>query len=471
MLRAAIFAVFSALLSAAIAPAQPRPNVVFIMADDLGHGHLGCYGQTIIQTPNIDRLAREGLRFTQAYAGCTVCAPSRSVLMTGLHTGHTPVRANSGGVSLRDEDVTVAEVLKKAGYATGCFGKWGLGEHGTAGVPWKQGFDEFFGYLHQVHAHSHYPPYLWHNDKRYPLPQNGGHPRDLTGDRRGQHSHDEITAKALHFIRRNKDRPFFCYIPYTIPHVEILAPEESVKPYRGRFEETPYVDKNKHYADQPTPRAVYAGMVAHMDKSVGQILGLLEELKIDDNTIVFFTSDNGAQSGAGTDPEFFNGNGGLRGYKGSFYEGGIRTPLLVRWPRVIKQPRVVHQVTYFADVLPTLAELAGAAVPSNLDGISLVPTLDPSRGQPQPQHAYLYWELTAGKGRTQAARMGDWKAVRPKPGADLELYDLRFDPTEAKNVAAAHPEIVVRMELILKDARVDPPPQIEPVKPEGRLFR
>jgi uncharacterized sulfatase len=465
----------SARPATAAAPAE-RPNIVFILADDLGYAHLGCYGQKIIQTPNLDRLAAEGMRFTQAYAGCSVCAPSRSVLMTGYPMGHTSVRANTGGIPLRDEDVTIAEVLRAAGYTCGGFGKWGLGDAGTPGVPTRQGFAEFFGYLHQVHAHSYYPPYLWHNDRKHPLPGNSGNDRGLTGERRGQYSHDEIAAKALDFIKRHKDRPFFCYVPFTIPHVEILAPESAVKPYRGKFMETPFVDPRKHYADQPTPRAVFAGMISHLDHSVGRIGDLVKELGLDRRTVIIFTSDNGAQGGAGTDPQFFNATGPLRGFKGSLYEGGIRVPFIVRWPGAVKPGAVSEHVCSFADVLPTLAELAGAEPPKGIDGVSFVPVL---RGAKQKPHAYLYWELQQFNAKmgfipntlTQAVRVGDWKAVRPQGGGPLELYDLSRDIGESKNVAAEHPDVVAKIEAILKTCRTEPRPQREPEKPAGKLFQ
>jgi len=285
-----------------------RPNIVFILADDLGWGDLGCYGQRYIRTPNLDRLAREGTRFTDAYAGCTVCAPSRSVLMTGLHMGHTPVRANSGGIPLLAEHFTVAELLAEAGYRTGCFGKWGLGDIGTEGVPWKQGFEEFFGYLHQVHAHFYYPPYLWENDRKFYLEEN----RD---GRRGSYSHDLIAARALEFIRRHRSEPFFCYVAFTIPHWELLVPEDSLAEYQGKIPEAePYRDPRRHYADQPLPRATYAAMVTRMDCDVGRFVGLLAELGLERDTVVFFSSDNGAAERLRKD-EFFSSYGPFRGHK------------------------------------------------------------------------------------------------------------------------------------------------------------
>lgn len=469
----------SAVLDAGAADGRP-PNVVFIMADDLGFGHLGCYGQEKIRTPNIDQLAAEGMRFTQVYAGNNVCAPCRSVLMTGLHMGHTPVRGNSGGIPLRDEDVTVAEVLKAAGYATGGFGKWGLGDAGSSGVAHRQGFDEFFGYYDQVHAHSYYPAYLWHNDRKHPLPGNSGRESDgLTGEERTTYSHDVIMEKAREFIRRHRDRPFFCYIPSTIPHTELLVPEDSLQEYAGRWPEpNPYVTERKHYADQEQPRAALAAMVTRLDREVGRVLDLLEELGLEENTIVVFTSDNGAQGSGGPDPAFFNATGELRGHKGDMYEGGLRVPMIVRWPGRIEPGSVSDHVWYFADVMPTLAKLAGTPAPDRTDGISVVPTLT-GRGE-QKQHEFLYWERSGFDPRTgeirpnslvQAVRMGKWKAIRHRPDREPELYDLAMDEAETKNVAGEHPEIVARVERIMEREHVDPPPQLEPETSNGWQFR
>ena len=430
--------------------AEPRrPNIVFLLADDMGPGQLGCFGQKLIRTPNIDRLAAEGMRFTQCYAGCCVCAPSRSTLMTGLHTGHTPVRRNGGGNPLLPEDVTVAEVLKSAGYATGLFGKWGLGDEGTTGIPTKQGFDEFLGYLHQVHAHFYYPYYLCHNEGRLLLPGNDGGKRE-------QYSHDLITDAALDFVWRHKQQPFFLYLAFTIPHVELLVPEDSLAEYRGKFPETPLAT-NGHYASQPTPRAALAGMITRLDRSVGQVMALLKELNLDDNTIVFFTSDNGGAVGAGTDAEFFNSTLNLRGHKGALYEGGIRTPMIVRWPGKV-QPATTNNLAWaFWDFLPTAAELAGAQPPPNLDGLSVVPTLmgEKAAGRSQSQHDYLYWEQPAGKNLLQAVHAGDWKAVRLRASAPLELYNLATNPGESTNVAAEHPDVAARLEKLLTTARTE----------------
>jgi arylsulfatase A-like enzyme len=438
-----------------------RPNIIFIMADDLGVGHLGCYGQTRIRTPNIDRLAQQGLRFAQAYAGCTVCAPSRSTLMTGLHMGHTPVRLNPGGIPLRASDITVAEVLKKAGYATGIFGKWGLGDARTTGVPEKHGFDESFGYLHQVHAHFYYPDYLWKNGAKFILQEN-------SGGKRGRYSHDLIVSEALDFVRAHRDRPFFLYLAPTIPHLELLVPEDSLDEYRGRFPETPFHDPRGHYADQATPHAAIAGMITRLDRGVGQLMSLLEELNLDKNTIVFFTSDNGAQNGYATDPDFFKATGLFRGYKQDFYEGGIRVPMIIRWPGRVRPGRMTDQIWAHWDFMPTAAEVAGTRAPSNVDGISLLPTI---LDKQQKQHSFYYWEFGDAAKLAQAVRAGDWKGVRTRPGVALELYDLKADPGEKRNVAADHPDVAARIEKILRTARVDPPPQIEPPKEPGKSYQ
>lgn len=449
---------------AAVAPGAqgPRrpPNIVFLMADDLGYGDVGCYGQQIIRTPNIDRLAAEGTRFTQAYAGCTVCAPSRSVLMTGLHMGLTSVRANPGGVPLLDSDVTVAEVLRRAGYATGGFGKWGLGDKGTDGVPWKQGFDEFFGYLNQVHAHYFYPEFLYANDRRVPLEGN-------TGGARRTYSHDAIAGRALDFIRRHRDRPFFCYMPFTLPHLELLVPEDSMTPYEGKVEEKPYVDPRRHYADQPKARAAYAGMVSRLDRDVGRVLALLAELKLEENTLVFFTSDNGSAVPLWGD-DYFASAGHLRGHKQNLYEGGIRVPMIARWPGRVPRGKVSEHAWGFWDVLPTLAEVAGAKPPAKRTGTSVLPALE---GREQPAERFLYWELPrydnkSGRFRDevpmQAARMGEWKVVRPEPDGALELYNLASDPFERRNVWGQYPAVQKRLAEFLKTARVPPRPQRDP---------
>ena len=424
-----------------------KPNIVLIMADDLGYGHLGSYGQARIRTPNIDRLADEGVRFTQFYSGSTVCAPARSVLMTGRHTGRTSVRGNTGGISLLPKDVTLGEVLRGAGYATGVFGKWGLGDHGTAGVPYAQGFDEFVGYLHQVHAHFYYPSFLWDNDRRLELPENAG-------DRRVTYSHDVVTDRALQFVRQHRDGPFFLYLAYTIPHTELLVPEESMRAYDGAFPEPNPYPGDGHYAAQEQPRTAFAAMVSRMDRDVGRLASLLGELGIDDRTIVLFTSDNGGQDGWGADLAFFEGNGPLRGGKMNLYEGGIRVPLIARWPGVVAAGRVSDHVWAFWDVLPTLAELSGAPAPEDIDGVSMLPAvLGVGRVGHQPvTHEFLYWEYGNVLGQApirQAVRWGTWKGLRADLDSPLELYDLAVDLGETTDVADSHPDIVARLAAYL----------------------
>ena len=430
----------------ATAAADRPPNVILIVADDLGYGHLGCYGQQKIKTPNIDRLAVEGMRFTQFYSGATVCAPSRSVLMTGLHTGHTPVRRNGGANPLRDEDVTLAEVLKRAGYATGGFGKWGLGTEDTGGAPTKQGFDEFFGYLHQVHAHFFYPYWLSDNGKPLMLPEN-------EGGRRGKYSHDVILSRGVDFIRRNKDRPFLCYLPFTLPHVELAVPEDSERPYRGKFPEEPIGDR-PGYITSDAPRATFAGMVSRLDDGVGRVAALVRELGLDENTLIVFTSDNGPQ-GDRWQPlvEFFDGNGPFRGTKTTLYEGGIRVPLIARWPGRIKPGTTSDRVCGNQDLFPTLADVAGATPPGDLDGRSLLPTLT---GGESPAHDHLYWEHYTGKGMIQAVRRGDWKLVQGAPGGPFELYDLSKDVGETTDVAADHPEVVKTLSDLAARSHTEP---------------
>lgn len=440
-----------AALTAATVSAQP-PNIVLIMADDLGYGHLGSYGQKKIRTPYLDRMAAEGIRFTNAYAGSTVCAPSRSVLMTGLHGGHTPVRGNLGDAHIADADVTLAEMLKQAGYATGGYGKWGLGLEDSPGHPLRQGFDDFLGYLHQVHAHFYYPFWLTFNYGRMNLRlnENGG---------RGQYSHDLMIERATDFIRKHREGPFFAYLPVIIPHVELAVPADSLEEYLGEFPEDPqFQEKRIGYLVSPNPRATYAAMVSHLDRDVGRILALLEEFGIDENTIVVFNSDNGAQSNFDVNEEFFNATGGLRGYKGSMYEGGLRIPQIARWPGKIRPGSVTDHVTYFPDMMPTLAEIAGVDSPPT-DGISIVPTLL-AEGE-QERHQWLYWELVSSGNKLsrQGARNGHWKFVRNAMDAPIELYDLEADPLERNDLAADRPEMVRRFEDWLSANRTEPPDQ------------
>ncbi|MDO8544792.1 MAG: arylsulfatase [Opitutaceae bacterium] len=430
----------------AAAPNRP-PNIVFILADDLGVGHLGCYGQDKIKTPHVDRLAAEGIKFTQFYAGANVCAPARSTLMTGLHTGHTAVRNNGLDRHLYDEDVTVAEVLKKAGYATGGFGKWGLGRDTTPGVATKQGFDVWFGQYSQTHAHFYYPYFLMSNLEQVPLPEN-------EGKKRGRYAADVTQGQALKFIetQARAGRPFFAYLPTTLPHVELTAPEDSWEEYKGKWRKFARPDPRPGYIGSEDALAEFAGMVARMDRHVGEVMAKLKALGVDEHTIVFFSSDNGPQPGAWRDifVEFFDGAMGRRGAKGDFYEGGTHVPLLVRWPGRIKPGTVTDLVSYFPDVMPTLAELAGATAQlPKTDGISVVPTLLGRSGQ--KKHEFLYWE-SAGANQTvaqQAIRWGNWKAVRGRTAKDWELYDLKSDPKESKDVSAANPDVMKKIHAII----------------------
>jgi arylsulfatase len=459
---AAILA-FSVHFTETFAENARAPNIVIILADDLGHGDLGCYGQTKIKTPHIDRLAAEGMRFTSFYCGCSVCAPSRCALMTGKHMGHATVRDNmqraaevEGQHAMEPGSATVAQLLKKAGYSTAIVGKWGLGMPEDHSSPLDFGFDHHYGYLCQGMAHTFYPPYLWRDDRKEML---AGNPPYFYGQQEviepsGKlYSHDLMAGDALDWVRRHKEGPFFLYLAFTIPHVSLQVPEDSLAEYLGKWPETP-VTNSKHYANHATPRAAYAAMITRMDRDVGRLMALLKELQLDGNTLVFFASDNGAVFPlSGTDPEFFNSTGNLRGYKQDLYEGGIRTPFIARWPGHIKPGTSSDFVGAFWDVLPTLCEIAGATAAANIDGVSIAPTL---LGQPgQKEHEYLYWEDQSG-GRAQAVRFGDWKAVRNNvdktPDATPELYNLASDPGETTNVADRHPEVAAKAAAYMKAA-------------------
>ncbi len=413
------------------ADAAPRPNIVYIMADELGYYELSCLGHPHIQTPHIDRMARQGVRFTQALAGSSLCAPTRCCLMTGKHSGHTSVRTNGGGTPLRAGEETVASLLKQAGYATGGFGKWGCGGRGSTGVPEEHGFDTFIGYYDQVHAHSYFPAYIVHNSREMVLPGNRG------GRSGPTYSHYVIVEEAKKFIRANHQRPFFCYLPVTPPHGMFDIPDDD--------------PAWQIYRDQPWPEEArrYAAMVTMLDRQVGDVFALLEELKLDEKTIVFFCGDNGGNDyfRGPQHPRGFHGpnvnprNGvEFRGRKGNLYEGGLRVPMIVRWPQRIEAGRVSDLLWYFPDVLPTLAELAGAPAPDDVDGLSIVPELlgEDAAGRRQPQHEYLYWELN----QQTAVRMGHWKAVRPRRQSSWELYNLDSDVSETENVAGKHPEVL-----------------------------
>jgi arylsulfatase A-like enzyme len=430
-------------LQAAAADSPRPPNIVFILADDLGYGDLGCYGQKQMQTPNLDRLAAEGMRFTQCYAGSTVCAPSRCALMTGKHTGHATIRGNAL-VPLRADDVTVAEVLKQSGYTTGLIGKWGLGEPGTMGIPNRKGFDYFYGYLNQVHAHNYYPDYLWKNQEKVAIA--GNVVKNGVASQRGQYSHELFTRQALEFVNEHRSKPFFLYLAYTIPH----ANNE-----RGRAEGNGMeVPSDAPYSNKPWPQVEknHAAMITRLDADVGRLMTRLKELDLDEKTIVFFSSDNGPHNEGGADPQFFHSSGPLRGFKRDLTEGGIRVPMIVRWPGKIGSGRVSDQVWAFWDFLPTAADLAGAKTPPGLDGVSVMPTLL-AKGE-QKQHAFLYWEFHE-RGSQQAVRMGDWKAIRASLGVPLVLYNLRTDLGETKNVAAEHRDVVARIEAYLQSARTE----------------
>jgi len=423
-----------------------KPNIIFVMADDLGYGDLGCFGQTMFATPHLDRMAAEGMWFTDFYAGSTVCAPSRSCLLTGTHTGHTRIRGNSSKVTgdrvpLLPEDLTVAEVLKQAGYATGVIGKWGLGESGTTGIPNRQGFDYWFGYLNQRRAHNYYPDYLWRNEEKVIL--EGNVVEANVAIRRAHYSHDLFTREALDFIDRNRDQPFFLYLAYTIPHANNQAGEEGME-----------VPSDEPYSDEnwPQQQKNCAAMIHRLDRDMGQIFAKLKTLGLDEDTIVFFTSDNGPHSEGGNDPEFFNSNGPLRGIKRDLYEGGIRVPMIVHWPGHIKAGTTSSLPWAHWDFLPTAAAIAGVEVSAPVDGISVLPTL---QGKAQKDREYLYWEFEERRGFNQAVRVGDWKGVRRNPDAPTELYSLREDLGESRNAAAGHPDTVARVEEIFTSARTE----------------
>ncbi len=458
--------------------AGAKPNVIFILADDLGYGELGCYGQEKIRTPHIDRLAAEGMKFTQHYSGSPVCAPSRCVLMTGKHTGHAYIRNNDemgyrgevwrnpnleGNRPMLENTYTVGRMFQKAGYTTGAIGKWGLGGPDNSGDPNKQGFDHWYGYLCQRVAHNYYPIHLWRNSEKHVLAQNKYFyphqrlPKDKDPFDKAsyapysgkQYSMDLMAEEALWFIRENKDRPFFLYLPFPVPHAAIQVPEDSLQEYEGAFPETPYKGE-KGYLPHPAPRAGYAAMVTRMDREIGKIMALLKEFGIDDKTLIFFSSDNGPTFNGGTDSEFFNSAGPLRGLKTMLYEGGIRVPLVARWPGKIKPNTVSEHSSAFWDFLPTFAELLGTKPPRDIDGISILPTLL-GNNEKQGVHAFLYWEY----GGRQAVRMGDWKAYRKDVNSPIELYNLKDDIAEQHNLAEKKPDVVSQMREIMRDARTE----------------
>ena len=434
-----------------------RPNIIFILADDLGYGDIGSYGQKEIKTPVLDRLAAEGTRYTQFYAGCTVCAPSRCALMTGYHTGHGIIRGNRNPeIALRPEDRSWGQVLKDAGYATGIFGKWGVGPEGSTGTPLKKGFDTFFGYYTQLQAHNYYPAQIWLDEKPYPL---RNQVTAGVSTNKLDYVPDLTTREALRFIDQHARQPFFLYLPYTLPHANNEAKNKGMEVPS----DAPYSDK-----PWPQPQKNHAAMITRLDTYVGQVLQRVKELGLEKDTLVMFTSDNGPHREGGADPEFFHSAGPLRGIKRDSYEGGIRVPLLAKWPGHVAAGAASDAVWAFWDVLPTLAEVGGGTAPAGIDGVSMVPdllTLEEMDRKRSP-HPPLYWEFHE-RGFDQAVRMGDWKYIRlQRPaGTKVELYNLKEDRGETHDVAKEHPDVIARVETYLKTARTESP--YWPVKAPG----
>jgi len=447
---------------------EQKPNIIYILADDLGFGDLGVYGQDKIETPNIDRLAASGMLFRNHYTGSTVCAPSRSALLTGLHTGHTPIRGNKelipeGQEAMPDSIFTIGKMMKQAGYATGAFGKWGLGFVETSGDPINQGFDTFFGYNCQRIAHRYYPEYLWENQEKYYLEGNDWENQEV-------YAQDIIHDKTMAFLEANKEKPFFMFVPLVAPHAELAVPDDEIfHKYRKKFgEEQPFVGGEgadygseniviAKYQSQLYPRATYAAMVERIDRYVGEILDKVEEMGLTENTVILFASDNGPHREGGNDPDFFNSNGDYRGYKRDLYEGGIRTPFIVKWPGIIAAGTENDHISAFWDVLPTLAEIIGFGDLPKIDGISFLPSL---QQKDQKEHDYLYWEFVEQGGK-QAIRKGDWKVVKlnaknPKE-TKLELYNLKDDPSEKIDLALQYPELVAEMDILMQQAHVTNP--------------
>lgn len=423
-----------------------KPNIIYIMVDDLGYGDLSCYGQRKFQTPHLDQMAKEGIRFTSFYSGSTVCAPSRCALMTGRHTGHAHIRGN-GEHPLRDADFTLAEYCQQQGYRTGVFGKWGLGLADNSGSPEKQGWDEFLGYTSHVHAHHFYTNHLWKiaDGKTVRVPNDSA-----------RHTHLRIMEAGLDFVRKHKDQAFFMYLAITMPHAEVFAPTQSaIAPFlnpdgSSKFPETPFVQSKGNYRSQAKPKAHFAGMVTHLDQDVGRLMALLKELGIDENTYVFFTSDNGPHQEGGADPEFFDSNGALTGIKRDLYEGGIRVPFLA-WGGKVKGGRISDEVLANWDFFPTMAKLIGGKKTNYLDGISFAKVLG---GKPLAKsRPALYWEFHE-RGFDQAVRIGDWKAIRQsRKGGKTELYDLKNDIGEQHDLAGQYPEIVAMAEKAMTENR------------------
>ena len=459
-----------------------KPNIVYILADDLGYNELGAYGQKRIHTPNLDRLAAEGMKFTDHYSGSPVCAPSRCTLLTGKHTGHAIIRDNDemaergdvwhdpnleGQRPLPPHTTTIGTLLQSAGYKTACIGKWGLGGPHSTGHPNRQGFDHFFGYLCQRQAHNYYPDHLWRNEKKVVLKGNpyffphqrfprGLDPNDPANYKRyrgKQYAPDLMLKEAFRFVRENKNRPFFLYFATTVPHLALQVPEDSLKEYEGVFPDKPYLGQHG-YLPNRTPRATYAAMISRMDRDIGRLVRLIQDLGLEKDTLFIFSSDNGTTYTGGVDYKFFDSVDSLRGLKGRVYEGGIRVPMIARWKEHIEPGQVSHRVSAFWDILPTVCEAAGISTPYGTDGLSLLPTF---LGEKTPPHRYLYWEFRDYGGQ-QAVRMGNWKGVRTglrKPNTDtrIQLYDLSRDISEKNNLAAQHPDVVKKMKPIFTRAR------------------
>jgi arylsulfatase A-like enzyme len=457
---------------------KSKPNIIYIYADDLGYGELGSYGQTKIKTPNLDRMAKEGMRFSQHYSGAPVCAPSRSILMTGKHSGHSYIRGNyelggfadsleGGQMPLHEGAYTIAKMLKERGYSTALTGKWGMGVTGTTGSPLKHGFDYYYGYLDQKQAHNFYPTHLWENDKWDAL---NNHVFSVHGKIDPKTATDadfakfigkdyapaKITQKALGFLEKNKDKPFFLYLPYPLPHLALQAPEEYVKKYIGQFDEKPYFGE-KGYAPNKYPLSTYAAMITFLDDQVGIIMDRIKKLGLDENTIIMFSSDNGATFSAGVDTKFFNSVSGLRGLKMDLYEGGIRVPFIARWPNKIKANTVSSHVSGQLDIMATLAEISGDKI-SNTDGISLLPELT-GKKEEQKKHDFLYFEYPENGGQL-AVRIGNWKGVktnvRKEPNGKWQLFDLSKDRNETTDNASSNPQIIAEMNAIVKREHVHP---------------
>lgn len=434
---------------------QSRPNIIFIFADDLGYGELGCYGQQKIETPNIDKLAQAGMKFTQFYSGSTVCAPARASFLTGLHTGHTVIRGNKsvepeGQTALPDSVITFVNLLQQNGYATAAFGKWGLGFITNSGDPNKKGFDKFYGYNCQSRAHDYYPPYIWNDHDKVDLSVN------KTSD--SVYSASLIHQNAIEYIKQAGDKPFFLYLPYTLPHGDVIGPhDELYNYYVKKFNEQPLTGNNlrtrtHNITPEPLLHAQFAAMVGRLDKNVGEIVKAVKEKGLTENTLIIFTSDNGPHKENGGDPEFFNSNGIYKGIKRDLYEGGIRVPFIAYWPGKIK-PAVKNQPAALYDMYPTFLQLAGVSFKNKIDGISLVPTL--LNNAKQKEHEYFYWEFHENEGR-QAVLFDNWKGVRlavnKNSNAPIELYDLKKDPQEENNISAKHPDIVKKIETIMNKA-------------------